>query len=128
MEYKVGDKPKCWYIDSITEEVKYSEGWKPSNIGNAFETKEEAEWMLEHLKLIHEMKEWIKENDDDFKNNSEDEMQHKFHLGITSDGLDYYWSSIFNFGNIIYFSSKDKINEAIEHFGEERILKYYFPN
>lgn len=128
MEYKVGDKPKCWYIDSITEEVKYSKGWKPSNIGNAFETKEEAEWILEHLKLIHEMKEWIRENDDDFKPNWKDGMQYKFHLGLTSDGLDYYWNSIFNFGNTIYFSSKDKINEAIEHFGEERILKYYFPN
>lgn len=32
MEYKVGDKPKCWYIDSITEETRFSAGWKPSLI------------------------------------------------------------------------------------------------
>lgn len=128
MKCEVGNKPKCWYIDSVIEETRFSAGWKPSGIGNAFAAKEEAEWMLEHLRLVHEMQEWVKKNDNDFKPDWTDGMQHKFHLGITSDGLDYYRSSIFNFGNIIYFSSKDKIKEAVEHFGEERILKYYFPN
>lgn len=128
MEYKVGDKPKHWYIDSITEEVKYSEGWKPSNIGNAFETKEEAEWILEHLKLIHEMKEWIRENDDDFKPDWNDKNQSKCILGKFQNYIlcDIHWT--FNCGLEIYFSSSAKAEEAVEHFGEERILKYYFPN
>lgn len=132
MKCEVGNKPKCWYIDSVTEETRFSAGWKPSNIGNAFETKEEAEWILEHLKLIHEMKEWIRENDDDFKPDWEDREQDKFILCKWQNriGYDRYWEINIgiNTGLEIYFSSESKAEEAIEHFGEERILKYYFPN
>lgn len=120
--------PKHWYIDSITEEVKYSEGWKPSNIGNAFETKEEAEWMLEHLRLIHEMKERVKDNDDDFEPDLEDDEQDKYFLYQLEEKIYCDFFNVHSLGLIICFSSPEKARKAVEHFGEERILKYYFPN
>lgn len=119
---------KPWYIDSITEEVKYSEDWKPSNIGNAFATQEEAVWMLEHLKLIHEMKEWIRENDDDFKSYRTDDDQDKYFLYQVSGKTYYDLYQVNSLGLNICFSCVEKAKEAVEHFGEERILKYYFPN
>lgn len=83
---------------------------------------------MEHLRLIKEMKEWIRENDDDFKPNWKDKNQSKCILGKFQNYIlcDTFWE--INHGTEICFSSSAKAEEAIEHFGEERILKYYFPN
>ena len=98
------------------------------SLRNEFDSKEETEWMLEHLRLIKEMKEWIRENDNDFKPDWEDVLQGKFILRKFKNDIscDICWG--INTGLEIYFSSESKAEEAIEYFGEERILKYYFPN
>lgn len=101
-----------------------------SEIGNCFKTEEEAEHMLEKIKVIHELKKFA------YDNNSEEFLQ-KWQL----DDYDKYfivynydkeqieidstlqWRSVpFN----VYFETKELAQQAINTIGKDRIKKYYF--
>ena len=98
------------------------------NIGNCFKTKEEAEHILEKLKVIHELQKFAYENNEgeiDWKNFN----QCKYYLVYDTKDEDLYVDySIqcerepFN----IYFTSSKIAKRAIEEIGEDRIKKYYF--
>ena len=97
-------------------------------IGNCFETKEEAEFALERLKVIAEMKRYIAEHDD-----------------VEPDWGDYYqlkWYILYRhdtgcidtadcthtqaIDNSLYAYSAETLENMIEEIGEDRIKKYYF--
>lgn len=95
------------------------------NIGNYFKTDEEADHMVEKLKVIRELQDLsnIKLNMSNFKNN-------KIYF-ITYDFTENRIVPLFN--NIsrsipfnVYFSTKEDCEKAITKIGKERLKKYYF--
>lgn len=90
-------------------------------IGNVFKTKEEAEFVVERLKIIAELKEFAEPDDAEW-----DKLPR--HYSIYYDS--YFKSvrtccdSIFKF-SVVHFESEEKAKEAIKAVGEDRIKKYY---
>lgn len=88
-------------------------------IGNVFKTREEAEFAIEKLKVIHELKQFV-------------EPSKKWKCGAKwSIGFDFVTQTlrpILN-GNVkygeIYFSTIENAERAIKAVSEERIKKYY---
>lgn len=128
---KKGDK--YFFISSRLEVVKFnnqedSVDKKVINSGNYFKTKEEAQHMVEKLKVIKELQDFAIENRDEEISWDED-SRYKFSIYF-----DYKWKMIriswatvahdspFN----IYFASEKAIHDAIDSIGEDRIKKYYF--
>lgn len=95
-------------------------------IGNFFKTDEEADHMVEKLKVIRELQDLsnIKLNMSDYVKNN----------GIYYIAYDFTQNRIVPlFDNIsrnipfnVYFSTKEDCEEAIKTIGEDRIKKYYF--
>lgn len=97
-------------------------------IGNFFKTDEEADHMVEKLKVIRELQDFALEH-----NNEEidwhDKEQDKWEISYedSNDGVKpayniYYRAQAFN----IFFTSLEIAQEAIKTIGEDRIKKYYF--
>lgn len=87
-------------------------------IGNVFKTKEEAEFEVERLKVLAELKQFSR----------------KFKYGLANYYIDYdyindiitYMLCYTDFIPTICFESKDVLKKAIEEVGEDRIKKYLF--
>ena len=97
-------------------------------IGNCFQTEEQAEFMAEKLKVIHELEKFAFENNEK-EIDWNDVNQTKYYLGMfQSDKIiavfsTYKWCyTPFN----IYFTSEEIAKKAIETIGEDSIKKYYF--
>ena len=94
-------------------------------IGNYFKTEGEAEFEVERLKVIAELKEWATPvNDFDWH----DDKQNKYILAFNdclTDPLtvDFYYT---NQVSDLCFQSEEVAKSAIESVGEDRIIKYYF--
>ena len=97
-------------------------------IGNCFQTEEQAEFMVEKLKVIHELEKFAYENNEE-EIDWNDTNQEKLYLTMnyTDKCIDilYTYGWIYSPSNI-YFTSKKIAKEAIETIGEDRIKKYYF--
>lgn len=99
-------------------------------IGNCFQTKEQAEFMAEKLKVIHELEKFA------YENNGEEIMSYfktllkaKYFLRIEirSNKLEVVSSPNYEYLPFhIYFDSEELAKKAIETIGEDRIKKYYF--
>lgn len=90
------------------------------SIGNTFKTKEGAEFVLEKLKVIHELEALGSPFDRGFRN---------YYLAF-----DYYNKEIFIdfrsnlnscFSNC-FFNSEEEAQQAVDKIGEDRIKKYLF--
>lgn len=98
------------------------------NIGNFFKTDEEAEHMVEKLKIIRELQDFALENND--KNvDWRDKCTGKYF--ITYDFYDEEISTAsYTFRNFlpfnIFFTSKEIAQKAITKIGKERLERYYF--
>ncbi len=91
---------------------------RKESIGNCFRTQKEAEFEVERLKVLKELKE--------------------FSTKFERNGENYYlvfWANDDLVGvmldaemrlDVLYFASAEKAQEAIEAVGEDRIIKYYF--
>ena len=108
---------KTVWVDTDADNEKLS-------IGNAFLTEEDAEFARERLKVITELKKYAKEfSDGEWKDNK---IQ-KYYIVCRYSGD--YIRSILTYtskDSVLYFESPEKIQEAIDAVGEERIKKYYF--
>lgn len=98
------------------------------SIGNYFKNEEEAEHMVEKLKVIRELQDFaLEHNDEEIDWN--DVNQEKLYLGmnpkIKSIDIFHTCSWIYLPFNI-YFTSEEIAEKAIETIGEDRIKKYYF--
>ena len=96
--------------------------------GNCFQTKEQAEFMVEKLKVIHELEKFACENnEEEIDWNNEEQIKytfvfnHKLHE-FAIDRWSVFHDNPFN----VYFTSKDIVYKAIETIGEERLKKYFF--
>lgn len=97
-------------------------------IGNFFKTDEEADHMVEKLKVIKELRDFALENND--KNvDWRDKCTGKYF--ITYDFYDEEISTAsYTFRNFlpfnIFFTSKEIAQKAITKIGKERLERYYF--
>lgn len=97
-------------------------------IGNAFPTREAAEFAVERLKVIHEIKEFIAENDDG-EIDWADRYTEKYSLYYATDhNLVSYGTTeeVIATQKEFYSSSMKIIDDMIDTIGKERIKKYYF--
>lgn len=96
------------------------------SIGNYFKTDEEADHMVEKLKVIKELRDFALEHNDeeiDWVDNEQDKWEISYKdSNVEPICNNYYRAQAFN----IYFASKEIAQEAIKTIGEERIKKYYF--
>lgn len=95
-------------------------------IGNFFKTDEEAEHMVEKLKVIKQLQDFAIENRDE-EIDWYDKEQDKWEISYKDSNVEpicnnYYRAQTFN----IYFASKEIAQEAIKKIGKDRIKKYYF--
>ena len=98
------------------------------NLGNCFKTKEEAEHMVEKLKVINELKNFALENNAeeiDWKNLKQVKWAIAYSRIYKNLELNDWRNTQFSSSNI-YFTSKEITQKAIETIGEDRIKKYYF--
>lgn len=90
------------------------------SIGNTFKTREEAEFVLEKLKVIHELEMLGRP----FKPG---EKNYYIAFDTDDDEIIFYReyrrkSAYFDY----YFDTEEKAREAIDKIGEDRIKKYLF--
>ena len=114
-----------WYI-SCAGTVRYHT-WDDEDedkqcyaIGNCFKTEEEAEFEVERLKVIAELKEF--EEPEDYKWDGENRH---YYLYCNDNELktQHVWS--LHETDRIYFESDEKAKEAVKAIGKDRIKKYY---
>ena len=115
-----------WHIDSCGEVFHTINAFgqkdeKRFYIGNVFKTKEEAEFAVEKLKVLAELKvfsepkdrEWDVENQHwDIRYDVQEEKVYADRWRLSKT-------------NNIYFESNKKAQQAIDAVGEDRIMKYY---
>ena len=121
---QVGDM--YWYID-CTGILDYSiyRNSKADNgaiaIGNIFETKEDAKFVLEQLKVLAEMKKFAEPKDRPWN-------EETIHFEILADeetaSLVIFRNSDLK-RNAIYFQSEEKVQECIDKVGADRIKRFY---
>nr|DAT71101.1 MAG TPA: Protein of unknown function (DUF2829) [Caudoviricetes sp.] len=98
------------------------------SIGNYFQTEQQAEFMIEKLKVIHELKIFaVENNEEEIDWNNDD--QKKFFLyyncmanEVSVDWVPYIKDIPFN----VYFTGKSIAEKSIDAIGIERLKKYYF--
>ena len=114
---------KYWYINNNS--FPYKDTWVDTyvddcrfDIGNVFKTQEDAEFQVERLKVITKLKQFSHEFTYGYRN---------FYINLSNgDTLSYNYRSNVMVQGVIYFESEEKVNEAIEAVGEDRIKKYLF--
>jgi len=93
------------------------------SIGNIFRTREDAEFMLERLKVLAELRRLAKGFVPDWGN----KHQNKWLL-VCWDGsiVRADFTATCSYGAPVYFQSREDAQAAIEAVGAERLKKYYF--
>ena len=124
-----------YYIDAVNDTTRITRtsydsayGLFNYSIGNCFKTREGAEYALERLKVITEMKRYIAEHDDvklDWENYDQNKWYILYYYDTGNIGTDYYgYTQIVD--NSLYASSSEVLEDMIKEIGEDRIKKYYF--
>ena len=107
-------------------EGKYDE--RAYSVGNCFKTKEEAEFTLERLKVIAEMKRYIAEHDSielDWSNGTQQKCILTYDHALKLISVDSF-SLVQEIETSLYASSRKIMKSMINEIGEDRIKKYYF--
>lgn len=90
-------------------------------IGNVFRTKEEANFAIERLKVIQELRQYAESRDAVWDGNKK---HHYIAYCLDIKDIYIYYNSLCNH-NDIYFSSEEMAEKAVEAVGKDRIKKYY---
>lgn len=129
------NKDLYWYIsnDGEIHSWNFNKKFNTSslNFGNCFQTKKQAKFMVEKLRVIHELQKFAFENnEEEIDWNNKD--QRKYYLILTcTGGKNRYMDATYTFELRsvpfnVYFTSEKLAKKAIETIGEDRIKKYYF--
>lgn len=114
-----------WYLSGAgdahcTDNCNYAVDKLRFAIGNYFKNKKEAEFEIERLKVIAELKKFA-ESDDVWNG----ETNHYYlYFSVNSGEILIDYNTHYNRADI-YFTSKEIAQKAIETVGEDRIKKYY---
>lgn len=128
---KKGEKYWCIYsagniLDDTNDNSKTDED--RFSIGNCFKAEEEAQHMVEKLKVIKELKDFaLENNEEEIDWNNEEQKKYSFNYNLRSK--EFYFITnlcIKESPASVYFTSEELVKQAIEKIGEERIKKYYF--
>ena len=111
----------CYYKNDAADKFLMS-------TGNCFQTEEQAEFMAEKLRVIHELEKFA------YKNNEEEidwnnDGQKKFFLYYSYSANQVLVNYVISMKEIplnVYFTSDSIAEKSVEAIGEERIKKYYF--
>ena len=91
------------------------------SIGNYFKSEEEAEFEVERLKVLAEMKKFAESEDRKWDGFNE----HWYPYYEFEDGFIMYNYKLTSKSNDIYFESAEKAQECVKTIGEDRIRKFY---
>jgi len=91
------------------------------SIGNCFKTKEEAEFEVERLKVIAEMKNFAEPEDRKWNNCN----KHWYFYYAFANNTFRYSVYVESKSDDIHFESKEKAEKCVKTVGEDRIKKYY---
>ena len=105
--------------------------WKDTEIdnqryalGNCFRTKEEAEFEVEKLKVIAELKRFALEHNEPIDWNNVKQNKYFIYFYYKDEMIDVdFWQTLKH--NDIYFTSEELAQQAIKEIGEDKIKKYY---
>lgn len=96
--------------------------------GNCFQTEEQAQFVVEKLKVIHELKTFaVENNEEEIDWNNDD--QRKFFLYYSYSANQVLVNYVISMKEIplnVYFTSESIAEKSVEAIGEERLIKYYF--
>lgn len=128
-------KPKkderCWYVNvgGTAHCFDFAENYAHHKnmiaIGNCFRTCEEAEFAVEKLKVIAELKRFAEEHNERKIDWKETYSKYMIIYGYSSKAL-LVDASIATKHNNVYFTSKGIAQQAIDTIGADRLKKYYF--
>lgn len=111
IEYETEVSRSVWLDDDYDNKLL--------SVGNVFRTEEEAEFAVEKLKVEAELRKFSRPFEEGENNyHISFDTYNKF---IDIDSLLYRQTQ-----GVFYFESADKVQQAIETVGEERIKKYIF--
>lgn len=114
--YFINESEVCesfWYDDELDRERL--------SLGNCFETREEAEFVVERLKVLHEMKQFAEPKDYKWdKNNNHYYIYYRFSTNTAEIGYVTSYKT-----NDIYFKSREDAEACIKTVGEDKIKKYF---
>ena len=88
-------------------------------IGNLFKTEQQAEFVVEKLKVEAELRKFSRP----FKNG---EFNYYIFFYIDDDDIEVGYKAACHSQGVIYFESEEKAQQAIEAVGIDRIKKYIF--
>ena len=111
----------CFYNNDDTDQFLMA-------IGNCFQTEEQAKFMIEKLKVIHELRKFAYQQHGG-KINWYDKNQEKFFVAYNLFNKKVEVAFSYRLVVLpfqIYFDSEEIARKAIETIGEDRIKKYYF--
>lgn len=124
------EQGETYYLISTHGSVDYTTYDSNSRIdseslsfGNCFKTRKEAQYMLEKIKIINQLR---KMSNSSFEGNTETKKWFVvYNCGCQRIGYNYmYIDKIAPFN--IYFASKEDCQKAVETIGEDNLKKYYF--
>lgn len=115
--YFINESEVCesfWYDDELDRERL--------SLGNCFETREEAEFVVERLKVLHQIKQFAEP--EDYEWNGDNEHYYMYWSFLANDTVKIGRCSTCK-SNHIYFKSFEDAKVCIEAVGEDKIKKYY---
>ena len=92
---------------------------KRLGMGNMFETRQQAQFALEKLKVEAELRKFSRP----FENGK---FNHYIFFYVDGNYIEVGYKNACHSQGAIYFESEDKAQQAIQSVGEERIKKYIF--
>lgn len=126
------DGEKYWVISSDGQQLsKYT--WRGDYfeygllaIGNCFKTREEAEFEVERLKVIKELKDYaLKYNEHEIDWKDKNKEKWFIHYDYSYSVIRSVWTYSMVLSTV-YFTSSQIADNAIKAIGEDRLKKYYF--
>ena len=96
-------------------------------VGSVYKTEEDLKFAIEKRETEMMLQRYADENNEDGFDILDEDTE-KIHIEYCLDNsrLDFDSYGSYLFGNVVYFSSEDIANKAIESVGEDRIKKYIF--
>lgn len=126
---KVPDFGEEYYYIDINGVVDW-DNWEGSDLekemlafGNIYKTKEEAQFKLEQIKVLHELEELA--DDDQEWNGDNSHLHYYLEWSYNTNNIVTDWNNCYRKG-VFYFKSEESAEAAIKQIGEYRLKKYFF--
>lgn len=128
--WKPENDEECFYITNygnVNSFLWEGDEWdnKTYTIGNCYKTANEAEFTVEKLKVIAELKRYAQQHNTekiDWNNKKQPKYCMYYSCNTKLIGTECYFGVKHN---NIFFTSREIAEQAVKEIGEERIKKYY---